>query len=241
MVADGVRTIPADLWEWGIQRRSGRLKHYPHEFVKLSLLPSDEAIVTESGIRFFGCFYDCKKARDEHWYERARQGKTRKVRISYDPRCMNTIYLQDASEKFIACSLLDSSKDSREMSLWEIDQINYINRGMLATHTPKELVGDINLINDINAKVDEAKAMLARQPATLLSNRAKTGNIRSNRAAEKESLRHRDVFRPTGQLPEKTATILTIKGSRHEDDEFELSEVTPGLRDFRREIPHDKS
>ncbi len=241
MVADGVRTIPADLWEWGIRRRSGRLTHYPHELVKLSLLPADEATVTASGIRFFGCFYDCQKARKEHWYERARQGKKWKVTVSYDPRCMNTIYLQDAREHFIACSLLDRSKDFREMSLWEIDQITYINREMLATHTPTELMGDINLIGDINAKVNEAEAMLAQQPATSLSNRAKTGNIRTNRAAEKESLRDRDAFRPAEQLPGKTATILPINGSRHEDDEFELSEVTPSLRDFRREIPHDKS
>jgi Integrase core domain/Mu transposase, C-terminal len=241
MVADGVRPIPAELWEWGVQRRSGRLKHYPHEMVKLSLLPLDEASVTESGIRFFGCFYDCQQAREKHWYEHARQSKTWKVKISYDPRCMNTIYLHDDREHFIACSLLERSMDFHDMSLWEIDQITYINREMLATHTPTELVGEINLIDDINAKVNEAKARKAEQPATHLSKRARTANIRDNRAQEKESSRRREAFRPTPQALGKTATVLPIKGPQYADDEFELSEVTPSMRNFRRETSHDES
>jgi hypothetical protein len=241
MVADGVRPIPAELWEWGEHRGNGKLKHFPHEQVKLSLLPSDEASVTESGIRFFGCFYDCTKSREEHWYERARQGKTWKVKISYDPRCMDTIYLRDAREDFIACSLLERSMNFHAMSLWEVDQITHINRGTLATHTPTELVGDINLIGDINAKVKEAEAMKAKQPATHLSKRARTTNIRDNRAQEKESLRRREAFRPTPQAPGKTATVLPIKGPQYADDEFELSEVTPSMRNFRRETSHDES
>jgi hypothetical protein len=242
MVADGVKAIPADLWEWGIQRRSGRLKHYPHDLVKLSLLPSGEARVTASGVNFYGCFYSCSKALKDHWFERARQRGTWVVHISYDPRCMDTIYLHDTRESFIVCNLTDRSQDFRAMSLWEIDQIRRINRELSATHSPTETVGQINLSRDIKAKTAEAVAMKAVEPAPRLSNRVKTANIRTNRAQEKESLRSRDAFRPAPQQPGMTATVLPINGREVANDDFELSEATPSLLlNFRRKASHDES
>jgi len=240
MVADGVKPVPIDLWEWGVQRRSGRLRHYPHELVKLSLLPSDDATVTASGIRFYGCFYSCRKALGEHWFERARQRGKWKVRISYDPRNMDTIYLHDNRESFIPCALTERSQDFRGMTLWEIDQIRQINRELSAVHAPTEMVGRLNLTRDIKAKVSEALAMKDNQPRSLVSNQAKTANIRANRAEEKESLRIHDAFRPAtpSGVP---ATVLPFTGKTEEENEFQLSEVIPGLLKSQRESPDDES
>lgn len=239
MVADNVKTVPADLWEWGIQRRSGRAHYYSPDLVKFSLLPSDEATVTESGIRFYGCFYICSKAQGEHWFERARQYGYWKVRISYDPRVMDSIYLHDDQGNFVSCDLMDRSRDYRGMSLWEIDQINFLNRKLSVDLQPTETVAKINLSRAVKAKIAEAEAMKRSLPSLPSSKKARTANIRTNRAHEKESLRGRDAFTPPQNG--KKAEVLSINRSESIDDDFEISDVTPGLLNFDRENQHDKS
>ena len=242
MVADGLKPVPIELWEWGIQRRSGRLRHYPHDLVKMSLLPSDKANVTAEGISFYGCFYSCRTAIEEHWFERARQRGSWKVRISYDPRCMDTIYLHDDRESFIPCALTARSQDFRTMTLWEIDQIRQINRALSAAHAPAEMIGRLNLIRDIKAKIAEAVTMKADQGSPPQSKRARTANIRTNRSEEKGALRRRDAFRPPEQPPAAPSKVLPFNGKAMEDDdEFRVPEVTPGLQNFRREPSDDKS
>lgn len=242
MVADGLKPVPIELWEWGIQRRSGRLRHYPHDLVKMSLLPSDKANITAEGISFYGCFYSCRTAIEEHWFERARQRGSWKVRISYDPRCMDTIYLHDDRESFIPCALTARSQDFRTMTLWEIDQIRQINRALSAAHAPAEMIGRLNLIRDIKAKIAEAVTMKADQGSPPQSKRARTASIRTNRSEEKGALRRRDAFRPPEQPPAAPSKVLPFNGKAMEDDdEFRVPEVTPGLQNFRREPSDDKS
>jgi hypothetical protein len=240
MVADDVKPVPIDLWEWGVQRRSGQLRQYPHALVKSSLLPADTAVVTASGISFYDCFYSCRKAMEEHWFERARQRGTWKIRISYDPRCMDTIYLHDKLESFIPCSLTERSRDFLAMTLPEIDQIRKLKRTMSADHAPAELVGRLNLTRDIKAKVEEAKAMKMEQPAPTSSKRARTACISANRIEEKESLRIREAFHPATQ-PESPGIILPFSGNKSDEKKFPLSEVTPSLLKFQQETSNDES
>jgi hypothetical protein len=123
MIADGVKPIPIELWEWGVARRTGLQRSFQPELVKLSLLPSDDAVVTPKGIRFYGCYYTFPKAISEHWFKRARQKRNWKVRISYDPRSLDEIYLHGAGRgEFFPCSLTDVSAAFRGWTLWEIDQ-----------------------------------------------------------------------------------------------------------------------
>lgn len=240
MVADGVKTVPIELWEWGIQRRSGRLHTYPEEFVRMSLLPTGEASVTAQGIKFFGCYYSCSKAMEEHWFERARQEGRWKVRASYDPRLMDSIYLHDARKSFIPSSLTDRSSDFRGMSLCEIDQIHRLNRSQSAEHAPTEMVGRLNLTRDIKAKIDEAKAQKSAQSSLPISKRAKTANIRDNRAEERDSLGKRDAFRPAAPPPLEPRKVLPFSGSgsrEEDDDDLSLPEVIPSLLNYQREPP----
>ena len=56
MSADNIAPIPLQIWNWGIANRFGSLRSFPEETVKLALMPSDKASVTEKGIRFKGLF-----------------------------------------------------------------------------------------------------------------------------------------------------------------------------------------
>jgi hypothetical protein len=240
MVADGVKPLPIELWEWGIQRRSGRLRTYPEELVRISLLPSDEASVTAQGIQFYGCFYSCGKAMEEHWFERARQQGRWKTRVSYDPRSMDTLFLHDTRESFIPCTLTGKSADFRGMTLWEIDQIRYLNRQITAGLAHDEMVGRLNLTRNIKAKIAEAEALRSTRTLSPASKRARTANIRSNRADDRDALRERDAFRPATSLPGEPAKVLTFpngspSSGAHDDDDLSMSEVLP----TREETPHD--
>lgn len=43
MIADDVRCFPRDLWKWGITNRSGRLRTFSEDIVKLNLMPTEKA------------------------------------------------------------------------------------------------------------------------------------------------------------------------------------------------------
>ena len=63
MIVDDVETIPNELWQWGIANRSGRLKTFPEDIVKLNLMPSGRATITARGIKFNKLPYTCEKAK----------------------------------------------------------------------------------------------------------------------------------------------------------------------------------
>ena len=111
MIADKVNAVPIELWDWGIQRRTGLQRNFPEDLVKQALLPADDATVTAKGIRFYGNYYSCTKAIEEHWSEKARQTRSWKVPISYEPRLMDRIWLRDPKGRkdFISCDLTEPS------------------------------------------------------------------------------------------------------------------------------------
>ncbi|MEI8397169.1 MAG: hypothetical protein WCF85_20790 [Rhodospirillaceae bacterium] len=45
MIRDQVPAVPVELWNWGIINRSGRLRQYPPDLIRLSLLPHGDASV----------------------------------------------------------------------------------------------------------------------------------------------------------------------------------------------------
>lgn len=107
MVNDEVEPYPIKLWEWGIKKRGGRLQKFSEDVVRLNLMPSDKATVTDQGIVYKQMFYSCDKAIKEQWFLHAKK-KRWNVPISFDPRLTNYIYIRDESgQSFEKCSLLE--------------------------------------------------------------------------------------------------------------------------------------
>jgi hypothetical protein len=246
MIHDKVPAIPVELWNWGIVHRSGRLRRYPDDMVRLSLLPHGEATVTERGIRLFGLYYSCPLAIREHWFERARQVKSWRVRVSYDPRCMDTIWLQGniGRARFTPCSLMEQSRDHAEKTLWEIDQLRQASKSISRSNQKKETTGRINLIEQIQGVVSEAKAQ--QLPPSNISNRQRTRDIRGNRRSEQASLRHQDAIRQESAELMVSANVVQLPGTPPAKD-YSSPDITEMLRKFRKEDqedggnPHDRS
>ena len=233
MIADDVPAIPADLWEWGVARRSGKLRVFPEEDVKLSLLPSDDATVTAQGIRFQGCFYTCPQAIAAHWFERARQRGTWKVRVSYEPRLMDEIYLHEDTGRirFIPCGLTNRSRAYKGRTLWEIDQIHQEDQRADSLHQPRELAARLNVTDNTKATIKEAVAM---RPEVTASNRERVAGIRANRQEERREIQEREAFRPTKSAPEPLApdNVVPFTPNPPAEDDYSLPSIADILNRF---------
>lgn len=232
MVVDGVPPVPSEMWHWGIVRRSGLLRSYPPDRVRMSLLPSEDATVTAQGIRFWGCSYSCSKALEEHWFERARQKGKWKVRVSYDPRLMDDIYVHEDAfgTQYVTCSLTDASADYRGKSLWEIEQLRAEGRRQIAGRSRDQLEGRINLNESIKGTIARAeKKTEAARAFNTESDSQRTKGVRKNRAAEKAANRPEEAFR-FAKPEQPSATVLQFPGSRADDtSEPDITEILRSL------------
>lgn len=95
IIADGVEPYPRDVWTWGIQNRTGRLRTLPIDEVRGNFLLEAEALMTREGICFHGLHYTCDKAIQERWFAQVRTGAKGELTIPilYDPRTPDRVYL----------------------------------------------------------------------------------------------------------------------------------------------------
>ena len=109
MRAHHVRPVPRELWNYGMQYETGALRAVSQEDICRVLLPREKASVTESGICFNGLYYTCVPAQEEFWFDKARSTGRWKVPITYDPTCVDHIYIHSGDGEMVSCSLLDRS------------------------------------------------------------------------------------------------------------------------------------
>lgn len=215
LATDNIPAVPIDLWEWGIANRSGSLRQYPEDLVRFSLLPAAEATVTVNGIRFQGSFYTCQKALEERWFDRARQGGNWKVKISYDPRNLDEIYLHDnhVSMQFQTCTMTERSRAYRHLSLWEIAQQQQAEQQVSARRQPRQQLASADLAASIENIV--ANAVKLRGEPSTESAASRTKNIKVHRAEEKQFNRESETFRFNADKPAtaKSASILPFRGA----------------------------
>jgi len=224
--ADGVPAIPGRLWEWGIRHRSGALRAYPEELVKFSLMPKDQASVTETGIAFRGRFYTCKLAMEQRWFDKARQDGRWKVDVSYDPRDMDQVYLHVIGQRiaFEVCTLTDRSRADRHLSSWEIDQVDQRDKHRQADERTDAVLAsaDTDAANEQVIK----EALARRGPPSQASAARRTANILGNRAEEKDANRATETFRLGEDASEPSgpsANVVPIRGRPTPTDDADYS------------------
>ena len=187
MMRDNVDAIPCRIWEWGIRNCSGTLRSFPEEMVRMAVLPTDKATVTEKGIKFKGLFYGSDRAVREAWFEKARSGKSWSITVSYDPRDMANLYIWNQEDKkYDACYLLEWNQKYAGKYLDEIiyEQKKEYNKQKQLKLSETE--AKVNLNAEIDSIVDEAKQMGKSVPVK--SKNERVSNIRENRAAERAAI-----------------------------------------------------
>lgn len=187
LVTDNVQPIPLELWNWGVQNRTGKLRVFSEEIVKLQLLPRGTATVNHKGIQFKGISYGCDKALKEAWFENARMKGSWKIELAYDPRNMSHAYIVDDSLGYLdECYMLDVSKRYEGLSLDEINHWRQEEKRLEKEQNHKQLQKDIDYISDVEAIIKEAEKAKKSQQDTSLSKSELVGAIRANRKKERE-------------------------------------------------------
>lgn len=222
-IEDNVKPIPIELWNWGIENMSGCLKSLPQEVVILNLMPTQNGTITSRGLKFKGVYYSSKKMMDERWFEKARNSGTWKVKISYDPRNINNIYIKNSNgREFDKCFLLDHQDRYKDKTLEDISYLMEMEKLDNELLKQNELQAKLTLMQDIESIVKESKDNYKH---TSVSNRKRLIGIDENRKFEKELNRKKDFFElnmDDDKFDEAININEDVEFNNHVTDELEL-------------------
>ena len=141
-IADEVQRFPNDLWDWGMENRTGHLQDYARDIVRLNLLPRKEVSVTEHGIHFsHQLYYTCETAEREGWFARARIRGSWKVSIAYHPHSTKHIYLPVNDGMGVeVCELTPASKAFENSDFFSVE--NYYFEETVASEDARDRFTD---------------------------------------------------------------------------------------------------
>ncbi|MGK8612934.1 hypothetical protein ACRS4M_10750 [Streptococcus pneumoniae] len=215
LIADDIPAIPRDLWNWGIKNRTGRLKKQPEDIVKLNLMYKGNASVTKAGIIFKGMAYTCDIAIKEQWFATARAKGSWPIKVAYDPRTTNAIYIWlDEGRKFEICHLFEREERYFNKRFEEVEDLLEIEKQGKKEKSNETMRAKIELDAYVNSIVQEAtKKTNEVVQQSDLSNLQRTKNIRGNRKFEKEQNRQEEA--------------LALGASIKKQDEFKSDKVVP--------------
>lgn len=185
MKKDHLVATPLKLWEWGIKNRTGGLRYFSEEAIKLGLLPRSEATVTSRGLYYRQKYYTCSYIDEHGWRTKARDGSW-KVVIAYHPWLPSKIWLKaDEREDLIECTevaqrAISGGQHWAELQLSEA-LANY-NGKVTEAEVKQTKIAYANEINNIkdNAKRELDKAMNGS------SERERLKDFKANRQAERD-------------------------------------------------------
>lgn len=194
MLEDNVPCIPIKLWNWGIANRGGTLRTVPEDVIKLALMPSDIATVTAKGIKYKDMYYTSKSILKSGAFANARTKGRQKVKISYDPRNMDYIYVYDDPKEYEKCFLVDDNSRYRDKTLEEIEYLLVVEKMQREKNQDNEAQAKTQLITEIEDIVQQAEEDYNKETSVVESDRQRIKNISGNRKAEKTVRRIEEAF-----------------------------------------------
>lgn len=220
MIRDGVRAVPAELWEWGIAKRQGRMRRASVDAVRFAVMPTDTCTVRHKGLYFRGLYYTCAKAEGEDWFALARQTRWKSKPMSYDLRSARHIYLHDddAVEGYVVCTLLPHLEHYADLSFTEVAAIMAADKADTADRSVEEVTSQA----DIAAVMQETERAARERGKAFRGRRPKdVKGIRGNHADEKAERRRDEAFN-LGEDEDATSNVHQIhraKGAAAHDDD----------------------
>ena len=206
MRARHVRPVPRELWNYGMQYEAGALRTVSREDICRVLLPRDRASVTESGICFGGLYYTCAPAQEESWFDKARSSGRWKVPVTYDPTCVDHIYIHSDDGGMITCSLLDRSAMYSGSSAQDMARAKEEDGLEKAAWSQEQERAKTSLILEAEAVVKRCRASKNAAGKAAVGNVLDKHRIRAGRRAEiDEGSGRAAAIREQAQPPEDPA------------------------------------
>lgn len=212
--------VPLELWRWGVQHRTGRLRAVPEHILRLSLLPRTKATVSSLGICVFGIYFTCTEVIAAGWMHRSKiVDRPDKVSVAYDPNVADEIYLfpNEGKAEFWICKLSERSREFVHCSFWEVWQIQEQQKSTMAK---AQVVSDKHKRAHEQRVIEKIKQAEKSSPnMSNIPNTERISSIRSNRKAELESERQaRKPEKPTES--QEIADVVHLPGVAEEEYQY---------------------
>lgn len=212
MIADHVEPVPVDLWSWGIKNRSGHMRKFSDERLRLNLLPEVDASIRPNGLYCEGVYYTCELARREEWFERARESSSRKIKLARDPRNITNAYLRlDGGRRLEVCELVEADHTFSGKDWYELAEECEVRK----QRADKAKYRTIDNNAELNAYADdviESAKQRTEDQRQAVSKRARVGGIRKNRKLERNHEREAGAWVLAGEATDsgnKVSEALT--------------------------------
>ncbi len=186
MIADHVEPVPIDLWSWGIKNRSGHLRKFPDDRLRLNLLPEVEASIHRKGLFCDGLYYSCDLARREEWFERASETNCKKVKLARDPRNITKAYLRlDGGRRIEVCELVEAEHTFFDKDWYELAE-EFEVRKQRSDKAKYRIIDNTAELSAYADDVIKSAKQKTKDHQRDMSNRARVVGIRKNRKLEKD-------------------------------------------------------
>jgi putative transposase len=243
MIADNLERYPRNLWEWGIQNRSGHQRDANRNVVRMNLLPRKEVTVTAKGLHFEReLFYACDPIYQAGLMMRKSGSKATKVTIAYDPRNTDYIYLPSLDNREVTiCPLTSASKTFLGRNLYEA-QAYFNQETQNADLSREKKIKSRATFHAIQSHVtDKAinKTSEALKNVENLTKSKRTKNIRENRADERMINRNNNIWDFTDETAiSSDSNINEVVFSENDEDEscVPITSTADNIRAIRRKI-----
>ncbi|QQE78397.1 Mu transposase C-terminal domain-containing protein [Alicyclobacillus sp. SO9] len=202
MIMDDVPPVPIHLWNWGRKNEYNGLHTFPKDILRLNLLPSENALITQKGIRFRNRYYVGETALRKQWFVGG--VKSQSLPIHFDPRNIDEIYVRlNDGKGFEVCHLADIYSPYRGLRDEEARDIDsYEETIMNPTLKFDELQAGIEQDTHIDEIIREAKKKRKNIP----NKEMKKENVREHRSDQKAIERQNSSWhlgRTSHQQPSK--------------------------------------
>ncbi len=203
--------VPIELWNWGLQNRTGRLRSVSEQTLYVALLPRKKATVSDLGINLFGNYYICAEIREKGWLHRKNTiSRPKSLNVAYDPLDADTIFIfyEQDSLNYWKAHLSDRSREFNGCSFWEVWQIQKEQKKVAANQDLKSSLA-LEILERENERIIQ-EAIKAKSKA-FKTKADQLANITDNKMLAKDEERQdrqRSKFKKGQliQLPTKAAS-----------------------------------
>ena len=182
--------IPIEIWNWGIQNRTGKLRAVDVDVLSVALLPRQKATLSDLGLKVFGVYYQCKEIAEKGWLHRKNSVyRPKSFQVGYELGDASKVYIfyEDNSLNYWEATLSDRSREFEGCSWWEVWQIQAIQKSTTAKQSIKSGLALAELEKQNLEILERAKKL--RNPSQD-TKRNQIGKINHNRNAERDNERN---------------------------------------------------
>jgi hypothetical protein len=169
---EGLERRPFDLWNWGVDNRSGLLRPINTKHLHRKLLPRATAQTQRDGLFFGGVTFTNARLEKEDWFSLAGIQKRKHMTIAYDPRSVSNTYLVpnelEGELEPLQLTTRWRNRNYGELSWHELEALFKQDKVTKAASKGKDLVRKINarayqdqILEDSKAHFNGGKALPA--------------------------------------------------------------------------------